>query len=468
MRFGLSRECVNEAGRVDQQQHAMQNQDRYQPARPAIHDERHVAEKGDQAKAYHALHAKRQQCANACYATKAIEVCAWEQRAVFHQQRRENIRQSQSPGTRPNRASSLLVLGGSSFRRSHYNRLVALLKRELAVEPDVTPASPAVELRKSPSAKHGAEPGAASEGNGTPHVSAVAPHLPDRDLPKDGRKHFKAPYGDLKEALDRVARNDPEGALGVVEAVLKLRAQAVQRYEGTVYVVTGNDGIAGSDKASSLDLLKLKQEIKYYRAPGGASCLCECRQWAATGQGRKRDESPRIRLGKSYLAAYRWWVGARPRAGPLRCAREWDVRLGCDRAYPRRRATFPAVAMFPSGASSVLDGVRQFIRDGNRLSAKRTLTPTGGCIASNVRQCLVASNVCAAAPEKGNANNIQRGPPSQDAPYHAVKPNAIAAGVVRTPKRRRRATSPNRSCAHWLIDRVGRDDETGCQVEQKN
>ena len=33
---------------------------------------------------------------------------------------------------------------------------------------------------------------------------------------------------------------------------------------------------------------------------------------------------------------------------------------------------------------------------------------------------------------------------------------------------RRRAASPDRSCARRLIDRVGRDEETGFQVEQRN
>jgi hypothetical protein len=70
--------------------------------------------------------------------------------------------------------------------------------------------------------------------------------------------------------------------------------------------------------------------------------------------------------------------------------------------------------------------------------------------------------------KKGNANNIQRSPPSQDAPYHAVKPNALRRRCGEDTKTPPKGDHSDRSCAHRLIDRVGRDDETGCQVAQKN
>jgi len=47
---------------------------------------------------------------------------------------------------------------------------------------------------------------------------------------------------DCKDSLERIAEQDPEEGLKILDAVLQLMAQAVQRYEGTVNLVTG-DGI---------------------------------------------------------------------------------------------------------------------------------------------------------------------------------------------------------------------------------
>jgi DNA-binding SARP family transcriptional activator len=140
------------------------------------------------------------------------------------------------------------TLAGSGRRAGalkHYEYVVALLKRELGVEPDPAIVSLAVELRKPRAAKPGPEAKSrpASEPNAAPHTSAVEePDLPDGDLPAGERKHVTALYADLKESLELVAQRDPEEALRIFEAVLKLMTQAVHRYEGTVTLVTG-DGI---------------------------------------------------------------------------------------------------------------------------------------------------------------------------------------------------------------------------------
>ena len=49
-------------------------------------------------------------------------------------------------------------------------------------------------------------------------------------------------YADVKDLLELLNERDPEQALDAFEAVLKLMTQAVERYEGTVSLVTA-DGI---------------------------------------------------------------------------------------------------------------------------------------------------------------------------------------------------------------------------------
>jgi class 3 adenylate cyclase/tetratricopeptide (TPR) repeat protein len=119
-----------------------------------------------------------------------------------------------------------------------------LPKRELAVEPDAATASLAAELRKSKTTKPRleAKSDAANDLNVAFHTNAVAPPFPDRDVPPGERKHVTALYADLKDSLELVAQGDPEEALRILEAVLKLMTQAVHRYEGTVNLITA-DGI---------------------------------------------------------------------------------------------------------------------------------------------------------------------------------------------------------------------------------
>src|SRR5262245_27829568 len=64
----------------------------------------------------------------------------------------------------------------------HYEDLAALLKRELAVEPDLSTRALAADLRKSPTAKSGSvgEPGTAPEPNLALEAGPVALPLPDR------------------------------------------------------------------------------------------------------------------------------------------------------------------------------------------------------------------------------------------------------------------------------------------------
>src|SRR5215470_3340614 len=139
---------------------------------------------------------------------------------------------------------ALVASGRRADALKHYEQLVAVLKRELAVEPDTATASLAAELRKSKTAKPQpeAKPDAKDDPNVALHTNAMAPCFPDRDVPVGECKHVTALYADLKDSLELVAQRDPEEALGILEAVLKLMTQAVHRYEGTVNLITA-DGI---------------------------------------------------------------------------------------------------------------------------------------------------------------------------------------------------------------------------------
>ncbi len=77
-----------------------------------------------------------------------------------------------------------------------------------------------------------------------PRSSAV--HVPGRlaeKIDRDGlvgeRKQVTVLCADVKESLELVAQRDPEEALKILDAVLKLMTRAVHRYEGTVNLVTG-------------------------------------------------------------------------------------------------------------------------------------------------------------------------------------------------------------------------------------
>jgi DNA-binding SARP family transcriptional activator/class 3 adenylate cyclase len=138
---------------------------------------------------------------------------------------------------------ALAANGRRADALKHYDHLIGLLKSELDVGPDPVTQTLAASLRKPQVVKPEpeAKPSAASEPNAKPHTSAVAPHLPD-DLPAGERKHVTALYADIKVSLELVTQRDPEEALRILEAVLKLMTQAVHRYEGTVNLMTG-DGI---------------------------------------------------------------------------------------------------------------------------------------------------------------------------------------------------------------------------------
>jgi class 3 adenylate cyclase len=139
---------------------------------------------------------------------------------------------------------ALVASGRRADALKHYEQLAVLLKRELAVEPDAATASLAAELRKSHTAKPRpeAKSDAADELNVASRTNGMAPPFPDRDVPAGERKHVTALYADLKDSLELIAQRDPEEALRILEAVLKLMMQAVHRYEGTVNLITA-DGI---------------------------------------------------------------------------------------------------------------------------------------------------------------------------------------------------------------------------------
>ena len=78
-----------------------------------------------------------------------------------------------------------------------------------------------------------------------PEVSTgvvAADSVRDRDALVGGRKHVTVLAADIKASLGLLTERDPEEALKIFEAVVKLMTQAVHRYDGTVSLVTG-DGI---------------------------------------------------------------------------------------------------------------------------------------------------------------------------------------------------------------------------------
>jgi len=66
----------------------------------------------------------------------------------------------------------------------------------------------------------------------------------DRDVIAEERKHLTVLCADLKESLELIAERDPEQALRTFDAVLEMMTQAVNRYDGTLNVVTGDGMIA--------------------------------------------------------------------------------------------------------------------------------------------------------------------------------------------------------------------------------
>jgi DNA-binding SARP family transcriptional activator/class 3 adenylate cyclase len=165
--------------------------------------------------------------------------------------------------------TGLVALGRRADALKHYNDLASLLQRELGVDPDAATVALKVKLCKSPSISHFSEP--TSGGSPSPHERALPladrastasserheaadlklspDHVPqdvaeklDLDVQACERKHVTLLCADIKESLEPIAERDPEQALRILDAVLKLMRQAVHRYEGTVIVEAG-DGI---------------------------------------------------------------------------------------------------------------------------------------------------------------------------------------------------------------------------------
>jgi class 3 adenylate cyclase/tetratricopeptide (TPR) repeat protein/ABC-type cobalamin/Fe3+-siderophores transport system ATPase subunit len=114
---------------------------------------------------------------------------------------------------------------------------------------------------------------AAKEVSPVDHVPDHAIEKTDRDVVSGERKQATVLCADIKESLERIAERDPEEALKILDAVLKLMTQAVHRYEGTVNLVTG-DGIVAlfgvpvthEDHAvrACYAALQIRDEIKRY------------------------------------------------------------------------------------------------------------------------------------------------------------------------------------------------------------
>src|SRR5688572_4178142 len=73
-------------------------------------------------------------------------------------------------------------------------------------------------------------------------VPASEPARPSRDALAGERKQITILFADLKSSLEMVADRDPEEARRILDPILELMIDAVQRYEGTVNQVMG-DGI---------------------------------------------------------------------------------------------------------------------------------------------------------------------------------------------------------------------------------
>jgi DNA-binding SARP family transcriptional activator len=67
----------------------------------------------------------------------------------------------------------------------------------------------------------------------------------DADIPATELKHVTVLCLDIKESLECIVQRDPEQALRIFEAVLKLMTQVVHRYDGTVILKAG-DGLTAA------------------------------------------------------------------------------------------------------------------------------------------------------------------------------------------------------------------------------
>ena len=114
----------------------------------------------------------------------------------------------------------------------------------------------------------------------------------DRDTLVGERKHVTVLCADLKGSLELAARRDPEEALKIFEAVLPLMTQVVDRYEGTVNLVTG-DGI------TALFGLPLAHEDHAVRACYAALELQEAVKRYTEGSRHRAEVPILVRAGLS-------------------------------------------------------------------------------------------------------------------------------------------------------------------------
>jgi class 3 adenylate cyclase len=171
---------------------------------------------------------------------------------------------------------ALAALGRRSDALKQYDHFASLLQRELGVEPESATRALVAELRRPESASHWPEPtsgvslgphetmlsvtdrssSASSKRHETtdlkPQCETSADHVPKDEAEKLGadiltgeRKHVTVLCTDIKESLEVVTERDPEQALRMSDAILKLMTQAVHRYEETVLLET-SDGITAA------------------------------------------------------------------------------------------------------------------------------------------------------------------------------------------------------------------------------
>src|SRR5262249_31064674 len=112
----------------------------------------------------------------------------------------------------------------------------------------------------------------------------------DRDVVTEERKLVTVLCADVKQPLELIAERDPEQAMRSFDAVLELMTQAVNRYEGTINVVT-------SDGIMALFGAPIAHEDHAVRACYAALQMQAAVRRYADGPGRQPGATIRVRAG---------------------------------------------------------------------------------------------------------------------------------------------------------------------------
>ena len=128
----------------------------------------------------------------------------------------------------------------------------------------------------------------------------------DRDVVTEERKLVTVLCADVKQPLELIAEHDPEQAMRSFDAVLELMTQAVNRYEGTINVVT-------SDGIMALFGAPIAHEDHAVRACYAALQMQEAVKGYADGPGRQAGATIRVRAGLNSGEVVIRSIGSGPR-----------------------------------------------------------------------------------------------------------------------------------------------------------